>query len=125
MSSVPAQDVIAMTSSSRTSNGQPSVSTAAERPRSRARAAWSGAERGDGTLISIDLAARLLGIRLLTLRAEVRVAPAPFEVVQDAAPPRPLRVPNGRPVGGGLADAERAIRSGARDLEVARRSHPV
>lgn len=77
--------------------------------------------RGDGTLVSVDLVARLLGFRLLTLRAEVRVAPAPVEVVRRAAvTQRPARVAVSRPVGGTLADAAQAIRSGARDLQAAR-----
>lgn len=102
-----------MTNPSPNSNGQPSASIAAEPVRLRAA-------RGDGTLVSVDLAARILGIRLLTLRAEVRVAPAPVDVLPRAGSRPAARTSAGRPVGGGLVDAARAIRSGAVALEAAR-----
>lgn len=74
----------------------------------------------DGTLIRANVAARLFGIRLLTLEARVVLAPA--EVEDQPAALSPRRGPEGepRPIGTGLALATRTLDEGAASLAAAR-----
>jgi hypothetical protein len=97
--------------------------------------------------ISADVEARLLGMRLLTIAADVVVAPARTEVAGElrggngrdraarpldarrnvsgvGSPVRPLRRPARAARGAGLVAAARAIESGAADLRAARALSP-
>jgi len=79
----------------------------------------------DGALVEASIAARLLGMRILTLNATVALVPADVTpatpAVQDRAahdPTRPSGDSRGRAasVGHGLADAVRNLDEGARLL---------
>lgn len=75
-------------------------------------------------MVSADVSARLLGMRLLRVRADVVVMPARFDGSGDAAPHRvasPRRRDGAR---GTLAAAVQAIESGADDLRQARERMP-
>jgi len=74
----------------------------------------------EGMLVRGRVLARLFGIKLLTLEAQVVVEPAEVEGPPVALPPR--RGPTGepRPIGTGLAQATRTIDEGAASLAAAR-----
>ncbi|ADB50128.1 hypothetical protein [Conexibacter woesei] len=77
-----------------------------------------------GMVIAADVEARVLGLRLLTLSADVAVTPSRLAAVGGRRPrvrPRPAA---GSARGGGLALAARAIESGADDLRIARDQMP-
>jgi hypothetical protein len=83
----------------------------------------------DGALVEASIAARLLGMRILTLDATVALVPADVTaatpVVQDRAahePPRSSGNSRGHPgsVGQGLAGAVRNLDEGARLLAAVR-----
>jgi hypothetical protein len=74
---------------------------------------------GEGVLVEACLRAHVLGLRLLTIRATVVLAPAavgPSSSDDDARPQGRLR----RPAGGALADARRSLDEGAELLAGAR-----
>ena len=80
----------------------------------------------DGALVEASLAARLLGMRILTLNATVALVPADVTPATPArqdrvahAPPRSSGDSRGRavPVGHRLADAVRNLDEGARVLD--------
>jgi hypothetical protein len=83
----------------------------------------------DGALVEASIAARLLGMRILTLDATVALVPADVTaatpVVQDRPTYAPPRSPgnsrgNPRSVGQGLAGAVRNLDEGARLLAAVR-----
>jgi hypothetical protein len=85
----------------------------------------------DGALVEASIAARLLGLRILTLDATVALVPADVTAatpaVQERAvhtPTRPSGDSRGRagPVGHGLADAVRNLDEGATVLAEVRRN---
>jgi hypothetical protein len=79
----------------------------------------------EGMSITAAIEARLLGIRLLNLRAAIDVLPAKSEA--DGAPAkrtRPLPTRHRAPAGRALADASRAIDAGLADLRSARELTP-
>ncbi len=69
-----------------------------------------------GLVIKAAVVARLLGIRLLTLRADIAVLPAPPERTD----PGPMRRSLNGEASGSLAEAARALEAGASDLRAAR-----
>lgn len=77
-----------------------------------------------GMVIAANVEARVLGLRLLTLRADVVVTPSRLGALRGdrARARRPLTAGGAR--GGGLALAARAIESGADDLRIARDQMP-
>jgi hypothetical protein len=88
----------------------------------------------DGALVEASIAARLLGMRILTLNATVALVPADVTAatsdVQDRAthaPARPSGDSRGRAasVGHGLADAVRNLDEGARLLAEIQRDGSV
>lgn len=106
-----------------------------------------GARLGDGMTISADVSARVLGMRLLRLRANVVVAPLQHDAlvrhdgVRAVAMPAARAVPAARlaaerrgvrPVArlaparadGGLAAATLALAAGADELQLARERMP-
>ncbi len=110
---------------------------AAANPARRTRAGDGGARLGDGMTISADVSARLLGMRLLRVRANVVVAPLRHDaVVRQDAPlrhdgVRPVAAPAARPArlaparaDGGLAAATLALAAGADELQLARERMP-
>jgi hypothetical protein len=75
--------------------------------------------------VTAAIEARLLGIRLLHLRAAIDVLPARAEAGEAPAKrTRPLSVRQRAPAGRALADASRAIDAGAADLRSARELTP-
>ncbi|HEX5911374.1 MAG TPA: hypothetical protein VFY44_12850 [Thermoleophilaceae bacterium] len=72
------------------------------------------------TLVRARVLARVLGVKLLTLEAQVVLEPAAAAPEPAALPPR--RGPTGepRPIGVGLAQATRAIDEGEASLAAAR-----
>jgi hypothetical protein len=78
-----------------------------------------------GMSVTAAIEARLLGIRLLHLRAAIDVLPA--QAKADGAPANRTRPSSARhraPAGRALADASRAIDAGAADLRSARELSP-
>ncbi len=86
----------------------------------------------EGVIVEASVLARLFGIRLLTVHADVVIAPAetmaaprrPYAPDEPAASPVQARLPPPAPsqaVGSGLADAVRMIDEGAATLAAARR----
>jgi hypothetical protein len=72
------------------------------------------------TLVRARVLARVLGIKLLTLDAQVVLEPSEVDAQPATLPPR--RGPTGepRPIGAGLAQATRAIDEGEASLAAAR-----
>ena len=137
-----------MTSSLRWSNGRRSGSNRAELP-PPAGGSHLPLRRGSlagGMSIRAAIEARLLGIRLLRLRAAIDVLPADVAVARagsrsggdsgseprlGATAPRSLsaggarsRSPEAAAIGSGLPDAVRALRAGSRELQEAREQMP-
>jgi hypothetical protein len=78
-----------------------------------------------GMSVTAAIEARLLGIRLLHLRAAIDVLPARAEVDEAPTDRTPLLSARRRaPAGRALADASRAIDAGAADLRSARELSP-
>jgi hypothetical protein len=84
----------------------------------------------DGVLVEASVVGRVLGLRLLTVRASVVLAPAevtgapsahPDLPVRAATPAAPVRPTRGRAAGRELAEAVRRIDEGARLLAEVRR----
>lgn len=134
-----------MTNSPRWSNARPNGSNSSAEP------AGSGSPRGsirlalrrdrslaEGMAITAAIDARLLGMRLLNLRAAIDVVPAEASQTADDLSAAPRRLPDRsksssrrsssgsrpRPAGGGLAAASRAIDAGAAELRAARERTP-
>lgn len=96
------------------------------------RAVPDGTKRlSDGVIVEASVLARVFGIRLLTLHADVVIAPAETVAAPhrqyghdgSTAPPleaRSLPSAPSRAVGGGLADAVRLIDEGAASLAATR-----
>ena len=92
----------------------------------------------DGMSIIAHVRARVLGMKLIELDADIQVAPrktlaritriaageAPKEIESDPLRQISARARNGHPPGNRLAVAAEALRSGAGDLEAARRQMP-
>ena len=107
------------------SSAEPGVPTAG-RARGPIRLALSrDRSLAEGMSIAAAIEARLLGIRLLSLRAAIDVLPAEAELAA-AAPERARRLParRGTSAGRGLAEASRAIAAGAAELRRARELMP-
>jgi len=87
-------------------------------------------ERGlaEGMAVAAAIEARILGLRLLSLRAIVDVLPAEATTVErgNVGPvrPRPLPARGRSKVGSRLAEASRAIKAGGLELEQARDRMP-
>ena len=127
-----------MTNSPRWSNARPNGSNSSAEP------AGSGSPRGsirlalrrdrslaEGMAITAAIDARLLGMRLLNLRAAINVVPAEAGQTVDDPSAAPRRLPDRhrsgartRPAGDGLAAASRAIEAGAAELRAARDRTP-
>lgn len=99
-----------------------------------ARAAGRGRRLQDGMAITADVDARVLGLHLLALHADVVVTPAQIAVAVNTArtdastdgtvPPRRRAALARLPAGDGLAAATRALESGAGELRRARERMP-
>jgi hypothetical protein len=85
----------------------------------------------DGVLVEASVLGRVLGVRILTLRASVVLAPAEVTAassanrdlaVRAAARASPIRPTQPRAAGHGLAEAVRRIDEGAELLAEARRN---
>ena len=84
----------------------------------------------DGMVIAASVRARVLGIRLLTLDADIAVSPPAFGLtVHRSSEPRRRQIstsaptPNGE-IGGSLDDAARSLEVGAVELAAARNRMP-
>jgi hypothetical protein len=126
-----------MTDSSRGSNGrrrslpETGPHLGARPPGDHELATRPGRRLSEGMVISADIEARLLGLRLLTLNADIALAPARLDIVRRAPQENRARGTGaGRARGGGgapgrgLAAAARALASGADDLRAARDRMP-
>jgi hypothetical protein len=120
-----------MTDSSRGSNGrrrslpETGLHVAARPPGDHELAARRGRRLSEGMVISADIEARLLGLRLLTLNADIALAPARLDVGRRGRHPGAARARGGAGAPGrGLAAAARALASGADDLRAARDRMP-
>ena len=84
----------------------------------------------DGMVIAASVRARVLGIRLLTLDADIAVSPPAFGLtVHRSSEPRRRQISTSAPtrngeIGGSLDDAARSLEVGAVELAAARNRMP-